>query len=813
MPGSLSMRWLVFIVCGALTAFGCATDTQGESGSLSLDLVINGDTEIDEVQWSITRGGEEIKSGTINTSANGATASVEAYGLEPGDGYTITLEAVSTDKETTCKGSTMFDIKVAEVTVVSVIINCKLPPQFGGVRVNGEFNICPYIDWADVSPMTTSVGNDIDLSATAKDDDEGDTITYMWSSGSGIIANPMAQSTTYTCTDVGDDVIFILVTDDGGTYCMDMLDFPVTCVAGDGDPCDKVICEDTGNECTTAACNPGTGLCETSNVPDNTDCDGGAGMCMGGECVPKEDPCMDVVCEDTGNECTTAACNPDTSLCETSNVAEGTPCGDGGACMGGTCIEEDPCDTVTCDDTMNDCTVEVCNSQTGMCDLMNVPDQTTCNDDTGVCVGGVCEVGDECVDVNCDSGNDCVDGGTCNPSNGVCEGGGDIAINEPCADGVCDGQGACVECNDGTQCPDDSNECTTAACDTNTCGQANVVNGMVCDFVGVDDGVCEDGTCVDGPDCTMDAQCDDFDVCTVNTCPDGMCVTQPGADGVECDADGTPGSCQSGLCVALCANVTCPDNGIECVTDECNPANGECEGVDDPDNSACDAGGGPDSGLCSSGTCMATSLGPFTNALTCDDGIAPAPDNCDYGCTALANTFGFAAILNVDPDDATTGGSASAVAFDGEFVISEAFIAGAEDALMADLNTANVNPGATLPVSALSGTTAGGPTTVTLPAITLDLDLDPDGNTVPGPFPLPFVPIVDTYTFGASGSTACFNLTTGINFVLTVTELNGGPTFIPAAFNCQPANQVAINADPAVITPEPTAGQVCFTIP
>jgi len=337
MPGFHSMRWLIFVVCGAHTAFGCASDTQGESGSLSLELVINGDTEIDEVQWVITRGGEEIKDGVINTSANGATASVEAYGLPPGDGYTIMLEAVSTDGETTCKGKAMFSIQVGEVTEVHVMMNCKPPRRFGGVRVNGEFNICPVLRWADVSPLQTSVGNDIDLFAMATDE-EGDAIAYMWSSGSGIIVDPMAASTTYTCTEVGGDEITILVTDDGGTYCMDMHTVPITCVPGDGDPCEGVICEDTGNECTAAACNPGTGECETSNIDDGTSCNEGAGTCMDGTCVDA-DLCMDVQCPDLG-ECQDNTCNPQTGECEASNVDNGTSCNQGaGMCMDGTCVQ------------------------------------------------------------------------------------------------------------------------------------------------------------------------------------------------------------------------------------------------------------------------------------------------------------------------------------------------------------------------------------------------------------------------------------------------------------------------------------------
>jgi hypothetical protein len=477
MPGSRLLSSLVLSMALVFAVAGCATNTEGESGSLSLDLVINGDNEIDEVQWSIARGGEEIKSGTINTSANGATASVQAYGLEPGDGYTITLEAVSPEKETTCKGSTMFDIKVAEVTEVHVIMNCKPPRRFGAVRVDGEFNICPYLNWADVSPLTTSVGNDIDLFAMATDDDEGETITYMWSSGSGIIADPMAQSTTYTCTEVGDDVIFILVTDDGGIYCMDMHTVPITCVGGDGNPCDKVVCEDTGNECTTAACNPSTGECETSNVADNTDCDGGAGMCMGGECVPKE-LCMDVVCEDDGNECTDESCNPANGICETSNNTNACD-GGNGTCNAGVCEPNAECAVDgDCPPTDNECIDAVCNA--GTCETSN--NTNACDDDTGTCNEGVCVPNPECaVDGDCPAtGNECIDAvcnaGTCETSNNTnpCEGG----------TGTCSG-GECVppDLCEGNTCDDEDTECSDSSCDPGTgqCVATPINEGGDCD--------------------------------------------------------------------------------------------------------------------------------------------------------------------------------------------------------------------------------------------------------------------------------------------------------------------------------------------
>ncbi len=208
----------------------------------------------------------------------------------------------------------------------------------------------------------------------------------------------------------------------------------------------------------------------------------------------------------------------------------------------------------------------------------------------------------------------------------------------------------------------------------------------------------------------------------------------------------------------------------------------------------------------------------LSNADTCCDGQAegdPAcaiPENlvdCDYGCTALGNTFGFAIILNVAPETVAADSTFTAD-FWGEAVVSEAFIQGAEAALMADLNKATVNMGGVFPITALSGAT-GDDVELTADTIPLDLDVDSDGNTVPGPFAIPVLPGSGSFTAGAAGE-ACFNYAAGMNFVITVNELDGGPTFIPAAFNCQPANQVDINASPAVITPEAAAGQVCIPI-
>jgi hypothetical protein len=292
------------MLCGlvvALVVAGCSGDTtMNDTGSLSLNLELADGSVIDRVDWTITGGDMAPMSGSIDTSAPGSTASVEVFGLPPGDDYTIALE-VETDDGTTCKGSADFSVEVGQVTDVMVMLRCKRAGQLGGVRVNGDFNFCAELTKVVVSPLQTSVGNVISLVAEAEDT-EGDLIAYAWSSNRGSIADASAPSTTYTCTAAGNDQITITVADDGGAYCMNSWTVAITCVDGDGgaggdaggtggtggtggalDPCEEVTCPDLG-ECMTSVCNPATGQCEASNVADGMPCDT-VGECMAGECV------------------------------------------------------------------------------------------------------------------------------------------------------------------------------------------------------------------------------------------------------------------------------------------------------------------------------------------------------------------------------------------------------------------------------------------------------------------------------------------------------------------------------------------------
>jgi secreted PhoX family phosphatase len=231
-----SFPWILFLL-GALS-LGCSGSTQSsvagdaDTGSLSLSIELANGAEVNTVEYVITRGGMEPMSGKIDTSAPGSTASVEVFGLEPGDGYRVTMTAQATDEQTVCTGATDFSVTVNEATEIMVILNCKLPPRYGAVRANGKINICAELSKMVVSPLRTSVGNEIDLSAAAQDA-EGDEIDFLWTAEGGSIEDASAAQTIFTCEEAGEGFVAVSVSDDGFGDCDSGWKVAVTCV-GDG---------------------------------------------------------------------------------------------------------------------------------------------------------------------------------------------------------------------------------------------------------------------------------------------------------------------------------------------------------------------------------------------------------------------------------------------------------------------------------------------------------------------------------------------------------------------------------------------------
>lgn len=290
----LGAGWRGFVLgvfVAAVVVAGCANDsTSGETtGSLSLSLELAPGVVINEVRWTISRADMESMAGTIDTSAPGATASVEVFGLPPGDDYLVELEAVGEEGEVACRGDAEFDVEAGRSTDVMVMLNCKPPERLGGVRVNGKPNICPELVKVVVSPLQTSIGNDIELSALAVDA-EDDPVSYFWFGSGGTIADPTAASTTYTCEREGQRFLTVFVSEvlDDNPFpfpfgpCVDRWTVQVTCV----DPASTPMCRAPRDRCNDGQIDDFIECCEITPPDQDNACAGDERVENPASCTP-----------------------------------------------------------------------------------------------------------------------------------------------------------------------------------------------------------------------------------------------------------------------------------------------------------------------------------------------------------------------------------------------------------------------------------------------------------------------------------------------------------------------------------------------
>lgn len=259
-------------------------------------------------------------------------------------------------------------------------------------------------------------------------------------------------------------------------------------------------------------------------------------------------------------------------------------------------------------------------SDSGSTDTGQMPcaDNTECDDllpcnGVETCEGGFCAAGEPVV---CDDGVPCT-ADACDEQTAGCIA---IALDSNCDDGTfCNGAEICdpvTDCQPGLAITcDDGVDCTNDSCDEVADACAFVTDAMQCD----------DGTFCNGAEtcdavlgCVPEADfgCEDFVLCTIDSCDEDAdaCVHTP--DDTVCDntviCDGEE------LCdeVAGCGPgdpVDCGDDGIACTIDACNELTGFCETT--LDNDACQ-----DGEFCSDVGCIVGD--PCDDASTCQDGIA-----------------------------------------------------------------------------------------------------------------------------------------------------------------------------------------------
>ncbi|PRP88175.1 hypothetical protein PROFUN_03998 [Planoprotostelium fungivorum] len=367
---------------------------------------------------------------------------------------------------------------------------------------------------------------------------------------------------------------------------------------------------DNSNKCAVPVCS--TGVCRYILQKNGTTCDDGI-FCNGvdtcdsyGKCLHGGNPCGSVTlenaCDSTCNEVNTSCIAPAGTICDDGNFClSNDTCNGLGVCKGNvpTCDATNPCNN-TCNATAKSC---------------QAPDDTKCSGSTwcegeGVCSSGLCTdfVG-PCPDVQCNN--------VCNDTTHTCTaamGTACLGSNNTCTGAQCNGNGTCVVTPRLGSCT--INDCTIEA----TCQAAQCIGT-------------HNTTC----GCVVDADCDDGNACTIDTCStNGTCLYSNATNGSPCDdlqwCNGQD-FCSNGRCTvhigSPCGNNTCN-----------NTCNEQAQNCLSPDWSSCDNGIFCDgvNDTCHSGVCVSPGnpcSGKTTCNNMCDEGkktcLSPVGTNCSDG--------------------------------------------------------------------------------------------------------------------------------------------------------------------------------------
>jgi len=341
---------------------------------------------------------------------------------------------------------------------------------------------------------------------------------------------------------------------------------------------------DDGNVCTLDLCDPAAGC---SNTPTNEEAEcttplGESGNCFGGVC---SQTCQDDTDCDDGFDCTTDVCNLTFHQCEFD--PQDPACDDVNPCTDEVC---DPANGCVYTNNTDTCTAAACDAllwkQEAVCQAGACPAQAEQDcDDEDPCTNDACDPLTGCSNV-LDAANIC--------RVAACYDLQWYDVVNCAADGTCPAQELTLDCDDGELCTEDT-------CDPDT-GCNNTVNTEITCLSGYCDGMtwytdvqcAVDGSC---PPQTVYQDCTNDNECTEDSCDDvDGCVHAPVNEGMDCtDAQDQAGTCTNGACLPDCLTDADCDDGDPCTTDTCDAVEGclnpwltdddDCDGVtNDADN-------------------------------------------------------------------------------------------------------------------------------------------------------------------------------------------------------------------------------------
>jgi cysteine-rich repeat protein len=409
-----------------------------------------------------------------------------------------------------------------------------------------------------------------------------------------------------------------------------------TCGDGVVDPseqCDDGMNNGTPNDPCTAFCN---WRCSADATCDDKNPCNGAETCTNHVCAPGTAPADGTSCG-SGMLCHGGSC--DAAKCGDGIVTPPEECDDGNNVNGDGCDNNCKFSCVTSDPTRNCTPADSCQGQGKCSDATHVcsagtplPDNTMCMTGHDYCKSGMCTV-PVCGNGVVEPGEMCDDGGLNGTKNDPCNAMCGFACSNPltdcgaapkCEKFSCTTMHTCQAIADPTQ---NGNNCGTGlVCKNGACGGVNAVcgNGIIeageqCDFGAGNNGSntgCDPVTCQFS--CQSSTNCDDGNPCNgAETCDP---VTVNGHAGQKCDP-GTPPAkgttCGTGkICLNnICNTSTCGDGFVD-------PNLGET--CDPPNGTTCD------------GKCHIVKCGDGIRAPAspeqCDDGNTTNLDGCDDHC-------------------------------------------------------------------------------------------------------------------------------------------------------------------------------------
>jgi hypothetical protein len=290
-------------------------------------------------------------------------------------------------------------------------------------------------------------------------------------------------------------------------------------------------------------------------------------LCTLGICC--DGTCGNLVCAlagacDDGNPCTTGdACSG--GSCVTTPVSNGTSCGSGLVCDQSTCVTACWIDNKRVDAGVGD-TCKQCNPSHSTTSWTITVD-AGCSDGNACTLTDRCNAAGLCVSgsvISCPTADACHSASTCDHQTGAC--GGDMVL----ADGTsCEGNNLCLN---------------------GSCTRGCFIDGGV-----VFSGITNPGNSCEVCDPDIDSthwaplngiDCDDGDLCTLETCVAGACMRLTSVKCAAIDSCHDVGECEpaTGICTNPISNAgkRCND-GFACSTDDaCNA--GQCVG----DTSSCE---------------------------------------------------------------------------------------------------------------------------------------------------------------------------------------------------------------------------------